>query len=63
MKKIFKAIWIFLKEVKAELQKVVWLSRKQVIDYTFVVIALSLAAAIFIGGADYLFVHIINKII
>ncbi|MFH1175122.1 MAG: preprotein translocase subunit SecE [bacterium] len=63
IKKTFLSIWRFLKEVYTELRKVVWLSKKQTIDYTFVVIFLCLVTAVFVGGLDFLFTYLMNKII
>ncbi len=55
----------FLKEVRAELAKVVWPSRKEIIRITMGVVALSLVVAIFLGAADYgltkLFEFFVNK--
>lgn len=45
----------FIKEAKVELAKVNWLSRKQVINYTMLVVGVSLVMAIFLGGLDYVF--------
>lgn len=45
----------FLKEAKAELMKVNWPTRKQAINYTLIVIGISLAVAFFLGSLDYLF--------
>ena len=43
----------FLREVKAELTKVVWPDRQTIIRITLAVIAMSLGMAIFLGGVDY----------
>ena len=43
----------YLKNVRAELQHVVWPSRKQTIIHTVIVILLSAFAAVFIGVVDY----------
>ncbi len=43
----------FLREVKSELQKVVWPERKTVVNTTLAVIALSLVVAAFLGAVDY----------
>jgi preprotein translocase subunit SecE len=53
----------FFLEAKAELQKVNWPSRKQTINYTLAVIGISLSVAIFLGGLDYLFSHILKTYI
>jgi preprotein translocase subunit SecE len=46
---------VFLKEVKAELTKVVWPTRQQVIQLTIIVVAVSLLVGIYIGGLDFAF--------
>lgn len=43
----------FLREVKSELQKVVWPDRKSVVRTTIAVIAISLVVAAFLGAVDY----------
>ena len=46
---------VFLKEVKAELGKVIWPKREEVIKLTFVVLAVSAAIGLYIGGLDLVF--------
>lgn len=53
----------FLKEVRVELQKVNWPTRKETIQYTLAVIAGSAALALFLGGLDYLFTYIFNRFV
>ena len=53
----------FLKEVRHELSKVSWPTQKQIIQYTAVVVALSLAVAVFLGLLDFVFEWILNKFI
>lgn len=43
---------VFLKEVRAELARVVWPTRDEIVKLTIVVIAVSLAIGIYIGGLD-----------
>lgn len=43
----------FFKEVKAELWKVVWPSRRDAIRYTITVIVFSLVVAAILGAADF----------
>lgn len=45
--------WIFLKEVRAELEKVVWPSREQTIRYSVLVIVVAVATGLFLGSLDY----------
>ncbi|MCX6792882.1 MAG: preprotein translocase subunit SecE [Candidatus Falkowbacteria bacterium] len=51
----------YLKEALAEMKKVTWPTKKETYNYTLLVIGVSLAMAVFLGGLDYLFVFIIEK--
>ncbi|OGN13848.1 MAG: preprotein translocase subunit SecE [Candidatus Yanofskybacteria bacterium RIFCSPHIGHO2_02_FULL_43_22] len=53
----------FLKEVRHELSKVIWPTKNQVIQYTIVVVAISLAVAIFLGLLDFIFEWLLNKFV
>jgi preprotein translocase subunit SecE len=53
----------FFGEVKAELLKVSWPGRKEVIRLTTVVIILSLIVGAFVGGLDFIFTKIISLIL
>ncbi len=53
----------FIREAKAELMKVNWPTKKQTINYTMVVVILSLVVAVFLGGLDYLFSSILKMFI
>jgi len=53
----------FLKEVRHELAKVTWPTKNQIIQYTVVVIAISLAMAIFLGLLDFMFEWLLNRFI
>ncbi len=53
----------FLQEVKVELEKVVWPGRKQIIELTVLVIAISLIIGIYVGGLDLMFTSIVNTIL
>ena len=61
--KIIEKIKSFLREVYAELKRVSWLSRKEVLMYTLIVLAVSLIVAAFLGGLDYVFSEIIKKFV
>ena len=43
----------FFKDVKVELFKVVWPTRKEAIRYTLIVIVFSVTLSIILGAADY----------
>ena len=53
----------FLKDVKIERSKVVWPTREQTIQYTLVVLGMSLAIALFLGGLDLVFQWVLNMFI
>jgi preprotein translocase subunit SecE len=53
----------YFKEVRAEMKHVSWPTRRQAIVYTAVVIAVSLATAVYLGLLDYAFSLVIKKII
>lgn len=48
----------FLKEVVSELKKVTWPTRQDTIKLTIMVIVVSVAIGLFVGGLDILFVNI-----
>lgn len=45
----------FLKEARAELAKVSWPTKEQIVRNTLIVIGISVATAIFLGTLDYVF--------
>jgi len=53
----------FLKEVRLEMKKVNWPTRKETIKYTLIVIGVSVAVATFLGSLDFIFTTILNKFI
>ncbi len=53
----------FLREVRAELRKVTWPSREQMVSSTWAVIVTSLICAIYIGLADYVFQEVLKRLI
>ena len=53
----------FLKEAKQELIKVEWPSRQKTINYTAIVIGISVAVALFLGGWDWIFSTILKSYI
>ncbi|MDP2741730.1 MAG: preprotein translocase subunit SecE [bacterium] len=61
--KIIEKVKSFLREVYAELKRVSWLSRKEVLIYTLIVLAVSLIVAAFLGGLDYIFSEVIKKFV
>ena len=63
MKRFFNFLIRFLREVKIEMKRVNWLSRKQVINYTVLVLALSVVTGIYLGGLDLFFQWILAKFV
>lgn len=53
----------FLSEVKTELKKVKWPSKKEVIKMTSIVILVSIAVGLFITSLDFIFTKLIGIII
>ena len=43
------------------MKRVSWLSRKEILKYTGIVLAATIAVAIFLGGLDYIFTEIIKR--
>ena len=60
---IIEKIQVFFKEVYVELRKVNWLSRNEVLRYTLVVLGVTIVVAAFLGGLDYLFSSLIQKLV
>lgn len=61
--RLLKKLSSFLKEVRLEMKKVNWPSRKETMKYTLIIVGVSLIVAAFLGGLDYLFSTILNKYI
>ena len=53
----------YLYEVKAELAKVTWPKRNEVIRLTLIVLSISAIVGIYVGGLDYIFTKILALII
>lgn len=53
----------FFKESYAELQRVTWLSRKEVLGSTFVIMVLILIISIFVAAVDFVFIRFVGAII
>lgn len=59
----FKKAGKFFKDLKSEAKKVVWPSKKQVLNNTGVVIAMIVIVGVFIGCLDMVFAWIRNLLI
>lgn len=51
----------FVREIITELKKVVWLTRREIIYLTFLVLIVSIAFGIVLGIIDYGFANLVNK--
>ena len=52
----------FIGETIAELKKVVWLTRREVIYLTTLVLIVAIATGIALGGIDWGFTQLVNKL-
>ena len=59
----FQKVQMFFKEVYVELRKTNWLSRREVLRYTLLVLAVTIIVAAFLGGLDYTFSTAIKSLI
>ena len=57
------AIIRYLKETRAELRKVSWPTREQATNLTLIVLAVTIAMAIFLGAVDFLFATLIRLLL
>ncbi|EKE25096.1 MAG: hypothetical protein ACD_5C00295G0001 [uncultured bacterium] len=53
----------FFQEAKAEMLKVNWPTKKQIVNYTGLVVAVSIVVAGFLGGLDSVFGYILRTYI
>jgi len=60
---ILNKLGSFLKEVRLEMKKVNWPTRKEAVKYTLIIIGVSVVVAAFLGGLDYIFTTLLNKFI
>lgn len=60
---LFKKLIDFIKESRAELKKVTWPNRKQLISSTVVVIIMVALVAVFLGVVDLVFSRIVTMIL
>ena len=53
----------YLRDVKGELRHVSWPTRKQAINYTIIVIIVSVGSGVFLGFLDFLFSSVLKRFI
>ena len=59
--KVFNSAVVYLKEVRAEVSKTSFPTRELTIKNTIIVLAFSLAVAIFLGALDTVFSYLLNR--
>jgi len=53
----------YFKETQAEIRKVHWPTRREAMNLTGVVLAVTIAMSIFLGGVDYLFAQLVRLVL
>jgi preprotein translocase subunit SecE len=53
----------FVRDVRSELRKVSWPTQRETLNLTVVVLALSVAMGIFLGGTDFIFQELFRRLI
>lgn len=53
----------YLRETKGEMKHVSWPTRQQVINFTMLVVAISVLVSIFLGFFDFIFTFLLEKFI
>ncbi len=53
----------YLKETRAEIRKVSWPTREEAINLTLIVLAVTIAMAIFLGAVDFIFQNLIRLLV
>ena len=59
----FKRIIGYLKDVRFEMRKVSWPTKRETFRYTLIVIFVSLIVAIFLGALDFIFITLLNRFV
>jgi preprotein translocase subunit SecE len=53
----------YFREVMQELKKVSWPTKEQTYNLTFLVVIVTVAAALYIGGLDYIFAQLMGAVL
>jgi len=53
----------YIKDTKGELKHVSWPTRKQTIAFTFIILAIAIFIALFLGFFDFIFTRILDRFI
>ncbi|OGL14539.1 MAG: preprotein translocase subunit SecE [Candidatus Rokubacteria bacterium RIFCSPLOWO2_12_FULL_71_22] len=59
----FRRAQEFVREVIVEFRRVTWPSRQELVNSTVVVIAVTVAIALFLGGVDIFLARIVERIL
>jgi preprotein translocase subunit SecE len=57
------AVVAFIRDTIAEMKKVTWLSRREIIYLTGLVLLVAVIVGIILGGVDYGFTQLVEKVI
>jgi len=60
---MFSRFTNYIRETRHELHKVNWPTRRQTVQYTGVVIAISLAVSFFLGAFDFIYQTLLREFI
>ena len=52
----------YISEIISELKKVVWLTRREIMYLTGLVLVVTITAGIFLGALDYAFTALVDKV-
>jgi preprotein translocase subunit SecE len=52
----------FIGEIIAELKKVVWLTRREAVYLTFMVLIVAIIVGLILGAFDYAFTNLVDKL-
>lgn len=52
---------VFLREVKTELDKVVWPTKEKTMQLTVLVLVVSIIVGVYVGGLDFVFTSLVNE--
>ncbi|MEA3452983.1 MAG: preprotein translocase subunit SecE [Patescibacteria group bacterium] len=55
--------FLYLKQVKVEVKKTNWPTKRHTVRYSLVVVAISTVVAIFLGGLDFAFSSLLKKLV
>ena len=53
----------YLKEVRFEMKKVTWPTKKEILRYTLLVLTVSFVVAIFLGALDFALIRLLDKFV